>query len=126
MVFFMQYNISAKKKLLTFAMKLNISSYRIINKKYLIILLLFLTMILNGQDNNNNNKWAIGFGAGGLLEVEENNSSAGYGFTKQFLRTSIVRFVFKNIALVGSFLNSINGDKKQTTLGGELSYEFGV
>jgi len=123
MVFFMQYNISAKKKLLTFAMKLNISSYRIINKKYLIILLLFLTMILKGQDNN---KLAIGFGAGGLLEVEENNSSAGYGFTKLFLRTSIVRFVFKNIALVGSFLNSINGDKKQTTLGGELSYEFGA
>ena len=120
----MEYNISAKKRLLTYVMKLNISSYRIIKKKHIVIVFLFLTLMLQGQDNNN--KWAIGFGAGGLLYSEGNNASVGYRFTEQFPRISIARYVFKNITLAGSFSSSINEDKKYTTLGGELRYDFGT
>lgn len=93
-------------------------------KEYLIILFIFLTMSLQSQDSNN--KWAIGFGAGGLLYSAEDGPAIGYRYSEQFPRISIATYIFKNVTFSGAFSTSIDPNRKYTTIDGELRYDFGT
>jgi hypothetical protein len=95
-----------------------------VKKAYLVVFLFFLTVSIQSQ--NNKDKWAIGFGAGGLLYSENDLKAIGYRFSQQFPRISVARYMFKNVTVAGSFSQSIEEQRRYVTFDGELRYDFGT